>query len=195
MMKKLVFATNNKHKFEEIRKIFDSNFELLSLADIGFTGEIPEPHNTLEENAAEKAFHIFNKYNLNCFSDDTGLEIDALNGEPGVYSARYAGGQCSFEDNMDKVLKNMEGILNRKARFRTVIALVEEGKISYFNGIIQGEILNEKKGERGFGYDPIFMPEGFNKSFAEMKIEEKNKISHRALAIEGLRKYLVNKSK
>jgi XTP/dITP diphosphohydrolase len=192
-MKKLIFATNNKHKFDEIRNKLKNDYELLSLPDIGFEGEIPETHETLEENAAEKAIYIYNRFHLNCFSDDTGLEIEALNGEPGVYSARYAGKNCSFEDNMNKVLEKMKGIENREARFRTVIALVENGKVLYFEGVVSGYILKERKGEMGFGYDPIFMPEGFHQSFAEMTLGEKNKISHRAVAISKLQEYLSKK--
>lgn len=192
-MERLIFATNNKHKFEEIKSKTGQNIHLLNLSDIGFKGEIPETHETLEENAAEKAFFIYDNYKVNCFSDDTGLEIEALNGEPGVYSARYAGEQCSFEDNMSKVLEKMIGVKNRKAKFRTVIALVENGKVIFFEGEIKGEILTEKQGDKGFGYDPIFRPEGFDITFAQMNTEEKNRISHRAIAITKLCDYLGNK--
>ena len=187
---KLIFATNNKHKLEEIAKSLDNKFELLSLSDIGFNEEIPETHNTLEENSREKAYHIFNKYNTNVFADDTGLEIDALNGEPGVYSARYAGEHCSFQDNMDLVRKKLEGIENRKARFRTVITLILEGKEFQFKGIVDGEITTTEHGEKGFGYDPIFRPSGYKETFAEMSLELKNEISHRGLAVKKLLDFL-----
>lgn len=190
---RLVFATNNRHKFEEIRHAAGDTVDLLNLGDIGFAGEIPEDHHTLEDNAAQKAFFIYNRYGISCFADDTGLEIEALQGEPGVYSARYAGEHCSFEDNMNKVLSRMEGIANRKARFRTVIALVEEGVLRIFEGDIMGRIVAEKRGEEGFGYDPIFQPDGFDRTFAEMSIAEKNRISHRTRAIQGLLDHLVEK--
>jgi len=190
MNKQFVFATNNKHKLEEISGILGDKIKLLSLADIGCFDEIPEDHETLEENAEQKAFYIFNKYHLDCFADDTGLEIDALHGEPGVYSARYAGENCSFEDNMKKVLAAMEGIVNRKARFRTVIALIENGKLTTFQGEIQGVITHEKHGLLGFGYDPVFLPDGFDRTFAEMELAEKNRISHRAIAVHKLISYL-----
>ena len=186
---KLVFATNNRHKFIEIEKALGATLELLNLNDLGFTGEIPEEQDTLEGNAAQKAYFIFNKYGLNCFADDTGLEIEALHGEPGVFSARYAGANCNFEDNMNKVLENMKGMTNRNARFRTVIALVERGKLTTFAGEVRGVITLEKKGSQGFGYDPVFQPLGFERTFAEMSLEEKNRISHRALAIQELVNY------
>jgi XTP/dITP diphosphohydrolase len=187
---KLIFATNNRHKFEEIRSVLDPRFELLNLNDIGHSGEIPEDHETLEENAAQKAFFIYEKVNINCFADDTGLMIDALQGEPGVYSARYAGKDCTFEDNMNKVLGRMKSVRNRQAYFRTVIALVEEGHLKIFQGEIQGLITHEKRGQSGFGYDPIFQPNGFDRTFAEMTLSEKNGISHRALAVKKLTDYL-----
>lgn len=190
---KIVFATNNKFKFEEIKHKLGSNVELLNLSDIEFNGEIPETHETIEENAKEKAYYIYNRFHVDCFADDTGLEIDALNGEPGVYSARYAGDKCSFEDNMNKVLMKMKGIANRKARFRTVIALIEGGEFKMFEGIVNGEILNEKHGDSGFGYDPVFKPEGHQLSFAQMSLEQKNQISHRAISINRLIDYLQNK--
>jgi XTP/dITP diphosphohydrolase len=186
----LVFATNNKHKLEEIRHVASPHIHLLSLSDLGFTGDIPEEEDTIEGNAAQKAWFIYDRYGINCFADDTGLEIDALHGEPGVYSARYAGENCSFEDNMNKVLAAMEGIENRKARFRTVIALVENGKLTTFQAEIQGVITREKHGLQGFGYDPVFLPDGFDRTFAEMVLAEKNRISHRALAVQKLIDYL-----
>ncbi len=190
---KLVFATNNQYKFQEINKTLENKITLLNLKDLDFHDEIPETHETIEENAREKALYIYNRFHLNCFADDTGLEVDALNGRPGVYSARYAGESCSFEDNMKKILHEMTGISNRKAKFRTVIALVEEGNIRYFEGIIHGKILESPIGHEGFGYDPVFQPEGYNKTFAEMTLHEKNKISHRAIAINKLIDYLNNK--
>jgi len=186
---KLVFATNNRHKFEEIQGILRDRVELLNLAEIGCNDEIPEEHDTLEGNAAQKAFYIYRKFGVDCFADDTGLEIDALHGEPGVYSARYAGEICTFEDNMNLVLSKMTGIKNRAARFRTVIALVERGNLTSFEGVIEGSITREKRGLKGFGYDPIFEPTGSNHTFAEMPLSEKNKISHRALAIEAFAKH------
>jgi XTP/dITP diphosphohydrolase len=186
---KLVFATNNMHKFNEIEKVIGSTVLLMNLKSIGFQGDIPEDKDTLEDNAAQKAYFIYDKYGINCFSDDTGLEIEALQGEPGVYSARYAGLDCSFEDNMNKVLERMKGKTNRSARFRTVIALVEQGKLTIFDGEIRGHIIEEKRGSLGFGYDPIFIPQGYTITFAEMSPEEKNRISHRALAIRKLAGY------
>lgn len=190
---KLVFATNNQYKLEEIRQKLGNLCQLVSLKDLRFVQELPETHETLLENAAEKAFFIYHKYRLNCFADDTGLEIEALSGEPGVYSARYAGDNCNFNDNMNKVLEKMKNLKNRNARFRTIIALVEEGQLITFEGNIEGEILKRKSGIQGFGYDPIFRPSGYDLSFAEMSIFEKNLISHRALAVNKLVEYLKNK--
>jgi XTP/dITP diphosphohydrolase len=190
---RLAFATNNRHKLEEIRHLAEPHIHLLSLSDLGFTGDIPEEEKTLEGNAAQKAWFIYDRYGINCFADDTGLEIDALHGEPGVYSARYAGENCSFEDNMNKVLAALEGVENRKARFRTVIALVENGKLLTFQGEIQGVITREKHGLKGFGYDPVFLPDGFDRTFAEMGLTEKNRISHRALAVQKLIDYLLTR--
>jgi len=194
-LNKLVFATNNKHKLEEIRHVASPHIYLLSLSDLGFTGDIPEEEDTIEGNAAQKAWFIYERYGINCFADDTGLEIDALHGEPGVYSARYAGENCSFDDNMNKVLTALEGIENRKARFRTVIALIENRKLTTFQGEIQGVITHEKKGLQGFGYDPVFRPDGFDRTFAEMDLIEKNGISHRALAVQKLIDYLTTRYK
>ena len=189
---KLVFATNNKYKFEEIRVLLKDHISLLNLNDINAVEDIPETHDTLEENAAEKARYIYSKYHINCFADDTGLEIDALHGAPGVYSARYAGKNCSFEDNINKVLRNMKGMVNRDACFRTVIALIINGEMKLFEGKVNGKILTEKKGTNGFGYDPIFLPEDYDKTFAEMELTDKNKISHRTKAIIKLIRYLNN---
>lgn len=186
----LVFATNNQHKLKELQAILGKRFTLLSLADIGCNEEIPEDEPTLEGNASQKAYYIFNKFGRNCFADDTGLEIEALNGEPGVYSARYAGESKSSEANMDKVLEKLLKINHRNARFRTVISLVIDGNEKQFEGIVEGKMLKEKKGNSGFGYDPIFQPAGFEKSFAEMNLVEKNRISHRGRAVEKLVNYL-----
>lgn len=188
----LVFATNNKHKLEEIQAILGNHFKILSLNDIGCNEDIPEEQETLEGNAGQKSFYVYNKYGYNCFADDTGLEINSLNGEPGVYSARYAGEEKSAEANMNKVLEKMAKIKNRDARFRTVISLVIEGHEELFEGIVEGEIITEKRGNSGFGYDPIFRPEGFNQTFAEMNLTAKNKISHRARVVEKLISYLKN---
>lgn len=190
MVMKLVFATNNLHKLQEIKQMLKGSFELLCLNDIGCEDDIPENQATLEGNAAEKSFFIYNKYGLNCFADDTGLEIEALNGEPGVYSARYAGEERSAENNMDLVLAKLDKINNRKARFRTVISLVIDGNETQFEGIVEGQILEAKRGETGFGYDPIFKPNESDRSFAEMPMDEKNKISHRGRAIQKLVEYL-----
>lgn len=189
---RLVFSTNNKNKLQELQAILGEKYSLLSLKDIGCTEEIPEEQPTLEGNASQKAFYVYNKYGHNCFSDDTGLEIEALNGEPGVYSARYAGEEKSAEANMEKVLFKLAKINNRKARFRTVISLVIDGKEKQFEGIVNGVILEQKRGESGFGYDPVFQPNGFEKSFAEMNLSDKNKISHRGRAVQKLVEYLNN---
>lgn len=187
---KLVFATNNAHKLQEIKHLLDGSFELLSLSDIHCYEEIPENQETIEGNAAEKSFYIWKKYKLNCFADDTGLEIDALNGEPGVYSARYAGEEKSAAKNIELVLQKMAKIKNRNARFKTVISLVIEGREIQFEGIVNGRILEEKRGDTGFGYDPVFQPDESNLSFAEMTMEQKNKISHRGRAVQKLVAYL-----
>ncbi len=189
---KLVFATNNRNKLEEIQAMLGEGITLLSLKDIGCDEEIPEEQETLEGNAGQKAFFVYNKFGYNCFADDTGLEIEALNGEPGVYSARYSGVQKSAEDNMGKVLVKLSKIKNRKARFRTVISLVINGEEKQFEGAVDGTILSEKKGTSGFGYDPIFQPTGFHQTFAEMNLTDKNKISHRGRAVEKLVSYLNN---
>ena len=186
----LVFATNNQHKLKELQAILGDEFRLLSLKDIGCEEEIPEEQETLEGNASQKSYFIYNKYGYNCFADDTGLEIEALSGEPGVYSARYAGEEKSAEANMRKVLEKMAKINHRKARFRTVISLILNGKEQLFEGIVDGTILTEKHGEAGFGYDPIFQPDGFKQTFAEMELSEKNKISHRGRAVQKLVAYL-----
>ena len=191
-MMKLVFATNNQHKLQEIKHLLNGSFELLSLNDINCDEEIPENQETIEGNASEKSFYIFNKFGLNCFAYDTGLEIEALNGEPGVYSARYAGEEKSAEKNMDLVLQKLAEIKNRKARFKTVISLVIDGQEIQFEGIVNGHILEEKRGKTGFGYDPIFQPDESHFSFAEMTMEEKGKISHRGRAVQKLVEYLTH---
>ncbi|MBP7506698.1 MAG: non-canonical purine NTP diphosphatase [Prolixibacteraceae bacterium] len=189
---KLVFATNNEHKINEIREMLSDKFILVSLDQIGCYDDIPETSETIEENASQKARYIYDKYGLNCFADDTGLEVEALNMEPGIYSARYAGPQRSSEDNIDKLISELDKIKNRKARFRTVISLIIDGKESLFEGIVNGSILKERKGKKGFGYDPVFQPEGYSLSFAEMDLNEKNKISHRGQAIAKLTSFLTN---
>ena len=187
---KLVFATNNKHKLQEVRDIVGDRVEVLSLSDIDCHDDIPETADTLQGNALIKARHIYEKYGMNCFADDTGLEVEALGGEPGVYSARYAGEECDSEANMLKLLQNLTGKNNRNAQFRTVIALIINGEEKLFNGIVKGSISNEKNGDSGFGYDPIFIPEGYNESFAQMSGEMKNSISHRFRATKQLSDYL-----
>lgn len=187
---KLVFATNNKHKLQEVRDIIGSGVEILSLADINCNDDIPETADTLDGNALIKARYIYEKYNVNCFADDTGLEVDALDGAPGVYSARYAGDGHDSEANMRKLLENLTGKNNRDAQFRTVIALIIDGEEKLFNGIVKGKITEEKRGDSGFGYDPIFVPEGYSESFAQMDSSTKNSISHRYRATKQLSDYL-----
>lgn len=190
-MKKLVFATNNTHKLEEVRAILGKNIEVLSLNDINCHADIPETADTLEGNAVLKARYIYENYGFDCFADDTGLEVDALNGAPGVYSARYAGGEGhDSEANMKKLLSEMCDKENRRARFRTVICLLEGGEEHLFEGIVNGEIIRQRRGDTGFGYDPVFIPEGYTQTFAEMGNEEKNKISHRARAVKKLCDYI-----
>lgn len=195
-MMKLVFATNNSNKIKEIKHLLNNlpgvigTYELLSLEDIGCLEDIPETANTIEGNAIKKAQYIYEKYGYNCFADDTGLEIDALNGEPGVYSARYAGEQKNPENNMNKVLDKLKDVENRSARFKTVIVLIIDGNLTCFEGIVEGEITKEKSGLEGFGYDPIFKPKGYNLTFSEMNLEVKNSISHRGKAIIKLINYL-----
>lgn len=189
---KIVFATNNLNKLKEIQNILQDDIQLVSLDELGCADDIPEEQNTLEGNASQKAWYIYNKFGLNCFADDTGLEVAALNNEPGVYSARYAGEQKSAEDNMNKLLDELNGVENRTACFRTVISLIIDGKESLFEGRIDGEILHKRQGNEGFGYDPIFKPKGYNTSFAEMAIKDKNMISHRGKATMKLIKFLNN---
>ncbi|MBQ8240239.1 MAG: non-canonical purine NTP diphosphatase [Bacteroides sp.] len=186
MKKKLVVATNNAHKLEEIAAILGDEMELLSLKDIHCDADIPETADTLEGNARQKAMYIYENYGMDCFADDTGLEVEALNGAPGVYSARYAGDGHDSEANMQKLLHELEDKENRKAQFRTAICLILEGKEYLFEGIVKGEIIKEKRGGAGFGYDPIFVPEGHELTFAELGNDIKNTISHRARAVEKL---------
>jgi XTP/dITP diphosphohydrolase len=186
----LIFATQNQNKIKEIQVLLPSTIRLLGLVDIGCNEELPETQSTLEGNASQKARYIFEKYKVNCFADDTGLEIVALNGRPGVYSARYSGEEKNADNNMSKVLKELKKNENRSANFKTIISLIINSKEYLFEGIVNGKILTSKRGQKGFGYDPIFQPEGYNKSFAEMSLEEKNKISHRALAVKKLVDYL-----
>ncbi len=190
MKKKFVFATNNAHKLEEVTAILGNKIEILSMKDIDCHTDIPETADTLEGNASLKARYIFENYQLDCFADDTGLEVEALNGAPGVYSARYAGDAHNSEANMKKLLQDMEGIENRKAQFRTVFALIINGKEHLFEGIVKGEITKHRHGTSGFGYDPVFIPEGYTQTYAEMGNELKNKISHRALATNKLCNFL-----
>lgn len=192
-MKKLVFATNNAHKLSEVRAILAPQYEIISLAELNCFDDIPETADTLEGNALLKAQYIFDKFQVNCFADDTGLEVDALNGAPGVYSARYAGEDNNAKNNMEKLLSNLGDNSNRTAHFRTVITLIEEGEVRYFEGQIDGKIAYEPSGSAGFGYDPVFIPDGYTQSFAELGAVEKNKISHRALAVQELVAYLCQK--
>jgi XTP/dITP diphosphohydrolase len=201
---KIVFATNNEHKLSEIRSILGDSIEVLSLNDIGCHVDIPETGTTLEENALQKAEYVYNHYHIDCFADDTGLEVDALGGAPGVYSARYAGDGHDSEANMTKLLHELGENDNRKARFRTVIALIQKRdvcpcgctsikEVHRFEGIVEGQIIRERRGGEGFGYDPIFQPDGYDQTFAELGLEVKNLISHRARATQKLAEYLLNK--
>ena len=185
-MRKLVFSTNNEHKLEEVRVKLGKYYQIISLKDLGDDTDVPETGDTLEENAMIKANYLWNTYQVNCFADDTGLEVEALDNAPGVYSARYAGEHKSSEDNVAKLLKELEGKENRRARFRTVIALIMGGKRYLFEGKIEGTITTSPKGTSGFGYDPVFQADGYDKTFAELTLEDKNNISHRAKAVEQL---------
>ncbi|MEP7168698.1 MAG: RdgB/HAM1 family non-canonical purine NTP pyrophosphatase [Bacteroidota bacterium] len=180
----LVFASNNVHKLKEIRNLAPDGYEILSLKDAGWSEDLSETGFSLEENALQKARYVFEKFKMNCFADDTGLEVEALNGAPGVYSARYAGDKRNADDNIIKLLDELKNKENRKAQFRTIIAGIISGKEFICEGIVKGEILKREKGNNGFGYDPVFLPEGSNLSFAEMTLDEKNKLSHRARALE-----------
>ena len=191
---KLVFASNNKNKIQEIQALVPNTIQIVSLEDIGCTEDIPETADTIEGNAILKANYVTEKYGFDCFADDTGLEVDALNGAPGVYSARYAGEQKDANDNMDKLLSELKDKSNRKANFKTVIALNLNGKQNLFTGIINGKIIEEKIGTNGFGYDPIFVAEGYKKTFAELTMEEKSTISHRGIAVKELILFLQKQS-
>ena len=191
-MNNLIFATNNQNKVEEVRAVLGSLFNIITLKEAGIEIDIPEPHDTLEANATEKSKTIFEITKQNCFSEDTGLEVDALNGEPGVKSARYAGEARSFDDNIDKLLNKLQPFENKSARFRTVISLILNGGEYFFEGICAGKIISERKGSNGFGYDPVFVPTGSDKTFAEMDMNGKNKFSHRKKAMEKLITFLSN---
>jgi len=189
-MRVFVVASNNQHKIEEMNSLLGSSFLLKGLAEIGCFDALPETQDTLEGNSLQKAKYVFDHYGVSCFADDSGLEVEALDGEPGVNSAHYAGEQRSADDNIDLLLQNLKKETNRKARFRTIIALVEPSGIWAFEGEVRGEIISEKRGIKGFGYDPVFLPDGYTRTFAEMTLQEKNKISHRAMAIAKLIEYL-----
>lgn len=192
---KIVFATNNPNKLAEIKQLMPTGINILSLKDIECFEELPETSDTLEDNAAQKAYYVYDNYGYNCFSDDTGLEIEILDGRPGVYSARYAGPECRAEDNIQKILAEMKGEENRDASFRTIISLVIDGREFQFEGEVEGQIIPEKWGDQGFGYDPIFLPDGYEESFAQMTVEEKNIISHRGLAVKKLIQFLQKRVK
>ncbi len=191
-MQTLLFATNNQHKLREIREIAGTNLKILSLKDVNLDIEIPETQETIEGNAVQKARFVYEKTGLDCFADDTGLEIDALDGRPGVYSARYAGEGCSFDDNVQKILTELNGLENRKAKFRCIICLVMDGKEYLFDGRVDGVITTERQGQDGFGYDPVFLPDGHNQTFSEMPAYLKNGISHRGRAVEKMFRWLKN---
>lgn len=186
----LCFATNNSHKLSEVSQLIRKEFQIVSLQEIGCTEEIPEDHDTIAENSKAKAEYVHINYGVNCFADDTGLEVEALSGEPGVYSARFAGPDKNDDDNISLLLKKLNGKMNRAARFRTVITLIIDGSIRQFEGIIKGNIIEQKAGSYGFGYDPVFMPEGYSLTFGQMSSVEKNRISHRAIATRKLVDYL-----
>lgn len=192
-MNTLIFATNNQHKADEIRAVLGENFNIITLKEAGINIDIPEPHDTLEANASEKSKTIFLLTNKDCFSEDTGLEVEAIKGEPGVKSARYAGTNRSFDENIEKLLINLSSTANRNARFRTIISLLINGNEYLFEGICKGKITLNRKGENGFGYDPVFIPDGSNKTFAEMDMTEKNKFSHRKKALQKLIEFLNTK--
>jgi XTP/dITP diphosphohydrolase len=191
---KLCFATNNVNKIKEVSHLLGEEFELLSLKDIGCHEELREDQSTLEGNALQKAEYVFNNYNISCFADDTGLEVEALNSEPGVFSARYAGPQRSDQDNMSLVLERLNSSPNRNARFRTVICAFINDQKYFFEGIVEGKIAKKHNGDKGFGYDPIFIPKGYTQTFAQMSLEEKNKISHRSIAVRKLVEFLQTNS-
>lgn len=191
-MQTLIFATNNQHKIDEIKSVVGNKFNIITLSEAGIDTDIPEPHNTIEANANEKSTFIYNLTGKDCFGEDTGLEIEALNGEPGVLSARYAGEEKSHQKNIEKVLLKLDGVDNRNAQFKTIISLMIDGKQYMFEGICKGKIIVEQKGKDGFGYDPIFIPDGSLKTFAEMTLNEKNEYSHRRKATDKLLAFLQN---
>ena len=186
----LCFATNNPGKLKEIKALVGNQYNIVSLADIGCKEELPETQDTIEGNSLQKAEFVWKKYHVNCFADDTGLEVLALDGTPGVISAMYAGKACNAEDNMTKLLREMNGLKDRRARFKTCITLIMDGAVHQFEGIVRGDILKERIGDQGFGYDPLFKPEGYEFSFAQLSLEEKNKISHRGRAVKALIDFL-----
>jgi len=188
-MRTLVFATNNKHKLEEVQALIGDKFQLKTLGEIGCLDEIPETGTTFRDNASQKSHYIWDRFNMDCFSDDSGLEVDALNGEPGVYSAHYSGSRDS-EENLQLVLDKMRGMKDRSARFKCIISIILDGNEHFFEGTVEGEITESRSGSAGFGYDPIFRPQGYEVSFAEMSAEEKNRISHRARAVSKLVEFL-----
>lgn len=192
-MRKIVFATNNKHKLDEIRRIAGNRYQILSLENINCNENIEETGDTLDDNALIKARYINEKYGMDCFADDTGLEVEVLNGAPGVHSSRYAGEACDPVDNMNKLISVLQGASNRSAQFRTVIALITNNEEHLFDGVVKGVIIDEKRGTNGFGYDPIFVPDGYDKTFAELGNELKNRISHRSIATEKLIDFLLQK--
>jgi XTP/dITP diphosphohydrolase len=187
---KLCFATNNLHKLEEVKHAVGNRLEIVSLQQINCNEELPETRDTLEGNSLQKAEYVYQHFNVPCFADDTGLEVESLHGAPGVYSARYAGDHKNNEDNINLLLHNLNNKDNRKARFRTIVTLIGLGQVQIFEGIINGKIISERKGNKGFGYDPVFVPEGYTQTLAEMSLEEKNKISHRAIAVQKLIAFL-----
>ena len=189
---KIIFATNNQHKVDEVRSVLPDYFDVVTLKEAGINIDIPEPHETLEANAEEKATTIYHLTNTACFSEDTGLEVFALNGEPGVRSARYAGEEKSFQKNIDKLLQKLKGEDDRSAQFRAVICLIMEGSIEFFEGVCKGRIVKVQRGAEGFGYDPVFVPDGAEKTFAEMSMEEKNEYSHRRKVVDKLVKFLTS---
>ena len=194
-MEQLLFVTHNAHKSEEVKAIVGNNFEVMNLSEINFFDEIPETGNTFKENALQKAKFLHDRLGCNCFADDTGLEVDALNGEPGVYSARYAGEPSNTQRNIEKLLENLKGKKNRKAQFTTVIAVILNNETHFFEGAISGQIIDNQRGEGGFGYDSVFIPDGYDKTFAELPAEVKNSISHRAVAMQKFKEFINNLGK
>jgi XTP/dITP diphosphohydrolase len=191
-MKELIFVSHNAHKLEEVKAIVGNNFEVKNLSDINVFDEIPETGLSFKENAQQKAEYIYKKLNCNCFADDSGLSVDALDGEPGIYSARYAGEPCNMQNNIAKLLNNLKEKSDRKAQFTTVIAVVLDGEYHFFEGVIRGKIIDAPRGDNGFGYDPIFVPDGYDQTFAELPTEIKNNISHRAIAMQKFQEFISN---